>query len=103
MGVFLGGMQWKQGLLVAVLAAGGGGAGFFTPWVHVLKSCQKQRLTSFMDPENDPQGTGYQVEQSKIAVGSGGLWGGKGSKTHGAFLPVPQTEFIFVLFFEEHG
>ncbi|MFZ1006555.1 MAG: rod shape-determining protein RodA [Candidatus Sulfotelmatobacter sp.] len=103
MGVFLGGMQWKQGLVVVLLAAVGIGAVFFTPRVHVLKSYQKQRLTSFMDPENDPQGSGYQVEQSKIAVGSGGLWGGKGSQTHGAFLPVPQTDFIFAAFAEEHG
>jgi rod shape determining protein RodA len=103
MGVFLGGMQWKQGLVVAILAAVGIGAVFFTPRVHVLKTYQKQRLTSFMDPENDPQGSGYQVEQSKIAVGSGGLWGGKGSQTHGAFLPVPQTDFIFAAFAEEHG
>src|SRR6202035_538310 len=79
MGIFLGGLQWKQGLTVALLAAIGIGAVFFTPRVHVLKSYQKQRLTSFIDPEMDPQGSGYQVEQSKIAVGSGGLWGGKGS------------------------
>jgi len=103
MGVFLGGMQWKQGMVVVLLAAVGIGAVFFTPRVHVLKSYQKQRLTSFIDPENDPQGSGYQVEQSKIAVGSGGLWGGKGSQTHGAFLPVPQTDFIFAAFAEEHG
>jgi rod shape determining protein RodA len=103
MGVFLGGMQWKQGLVVALLAGIGIGAVFFVPRVHVLKTYQKQRLTSFMDPENDPQGSGYQVEQSKIAVGSGGLWGGKGSQTHGAFLPVPQTDFIFAAFAEEHG
>src|ERR1700684_2920813 len=103
MGVFLGGMTWKQGLVVVLLAAVGVGAVFFTPRVHVLKSYQKQRLTSFIDPELDPQGSGYQVEQSKIAVGSGGLWGGKGSQTHGAFLPVPQTDFIFAAFAEEHG
>jgi rod shape determining protein RodA len=103
MGIFLGGLQWKQGLTVALLAAIGIGAVFFTPRVHVLKSYQKQRLTSFIDPEMDPQGSGYQVEQSKIAVGSGGLWGGKGSQTHGAFLPVPQTDFIFAAFSEEHG
>ena len=103
MGVFLGGLQWRQGLTVVLLAAMGVGLVFFTPRVHVLKSFQKQRLTSFLDPENDPQGTGYQVEQSKIAVGSGGLWGGKGSQTHGAFLPVPQTDFIFAAFAEEHG
>src|SRR6202051_5155472 len=103
MGVFLGGLQWKQGMVVALLAAMGSGAVFFTPRVHVLKTYQKQRLTSFIDPELDPQGSGYQVEQSKIAVGSGGLWGGKGSQTHGAFLPVPQTDFIFAAFSEEHG
>jgi rod shape determining protein RodA len=103
MGVFLGGMQWKQGLAVALLATVGIGAVFFVPRVHVLKSYQKQRLTSFIDPELDPQGSGYQVEQSKIAVGSGGIWGGKGSQTHGNFLPVPQTDFIFAAFSEEHG
>jgi rod shape determining protein RodA len=103
MGVFLGGLQWRQGLAVGLLAAVAVGAVFFVPKVHVLKSYQKQRLTSFADPELDPQGSGYQVEQSKIAVGSGGLWGGKGSQTHGAFLPVPQTDFIFAAFAEEHG
>jgi rod shape determining protein RodA len=103
MGVFLGGMQWKQGITVALLAVLGIGAVFMVPRVHVLKSYQKQRLTSFIDPSLDPQGSGYQVEQSKIAVGSGGLWGGKGSQTHGAFLPVPQTDFIFAAFSEEHG
>src|SRR5208283_219322 len=103
MGVFLGGMQWRQGLAVALAAGIGIGAVFFIPQVHVLKGYQKQRLTSFQHPEDDPQGTGYQVEQSKIAVGSGGLWGGKGSQTHGAFLPVPQTDFIFAAFSEEHG
>ena len=103
MGVFLGGMQWRQGLTVTLLGVVAVSAVFLVPRIHVLKSYQKQRLTSFMDPEQDPQGSGYQVEQSKIAVGSGGLWGGKGSQTHGAFLPVPQTDFIFAAFSEEHG
>jgi len=102
-GIFLGGMQWKQGVALGLLAALGLGAVFLVPRVHVLRSYQKQRLTSFIDPQLDPQGSGYQVEQSKIAVGSGGLWGGKGSQTHGAFLPVPQTDFIFAAFSEEHG
>src|SRR5271165_4017220 len=66
MGVFLGGMQWKQGLAVGLLAAVGIGAVFLVPRVHVLKSYQKQRLTSFIDPSLDPKGSGYQVEQSKI-------------------------------------
>ncbi len=103
MGVFLGGLQLRQTLVVALLAALAIGAVFFTPRVHLLKSYQKQRLTNFLEPDADPQGSGYQVEQSKIAVGSGGLWGGKGSQTHGAFLPVPQTDFIFAAFAEEHG
>ena len=103
MGIFLGGLQWKQGVIIGLLGAVAVGAVFFVPRVHVLKSYQKQRLTSFVDPDLDPQGSGYQVEQSLIAVGSGGLWGGKGSQTHGAFLPVPQTDFIFAAFAEEHG
>ena len=103
MGMFLGGLQWKQGLAVALLAAVGIAAAFYVPQIHILKSYQKQRLTSYQDPDSDPQGSGYQVKQSMIAVGSGGLWGGKGSQTHGAFLPVPQTDFIFAAFAEEHG
>jgi rod shape determining protein RodA len=103
MGMFLGGLQWKQGLAVALLAVVGVGVVFYVPQVHILKGYQKQRLTSYQDPDSDPQGAGYQVKQSMIAVGSGGLWGGKGSQTHGAFLPIPQTDFIFAAFSEEHG
>jgi rod shape determining protein RodA len=103
MGMFLGGMQWKQGLAVVLLAVVGIGVVFYVPGVHILKSYQKQRLTSYQDPDSDPEGSGYQVKQSLIAVGSGGLWGGGGSQTHGAFLPVPQTDFIFAAFAEEHG
>jgi rod shape determining protein RodA len=103
MGVFLGGLQWKQGVALALLVAVALGAVFFVPRVHVLKSYQKQRLTSFMDPGADPQGSGYQVEQSMIAVGSGGIWGGKGSQTHGYFLPVSHTDFVFAALAEEHG
>jgi rod shape determining protein RodA len=103
MGLFLGGVSWKQGLTVALLAGLGVGLVFYTPRLHVLKPYQKQRLTSFLQPDADPQGSGYQLTQSLIAVGSGGLWGGKGTQTHGAFLPVPQTDFIFAAFSEEHG
>jgi len=98
MGLFLGGLRIRQAAVALVLA------GLLMPiaWHH-LKDYQKARLVSFLEPEADPQGTGYQVEQSKIAVGAGGLWGGKGSQTHGAFLPIPQTDFIFAAFSEEHG
>jgi len=103
MGMFLGGLQWKQGVAVALLAAAAIAVVFYVPQVHLLKSYQKQRLTSYQDPDSDPQGSGYQVKQSMIAVGSGGIFGGKGSQTHGAFLPIPQTDFIFAAFSEEHG
>jgi rod shape determining protein RodA len=98
MGLFLGGLHWKQAAIVILL----GGLCMPLAWHH-LKDYQKARLVSFMEPDADPQGSGYQVTQSLIAVGSGGLWGGKGSQTHGAFLPVPQTDFIFAAFSEEHG
>jgi rod shape determining protein RodA len=99
MGLFLGGVRLKQALTVIVLA------GLMMPLAfHVLKPYQRERLTSFMEPEADSQGSGYQVIQSLIAVGSGGLWGSTaGSQTHLAFLPVPQTDFIFAAFAEEHG
>jgi rod shape determining protein RodA len=99
--LFLAGMKPKHiaiialaGLLMAPLA-----------W-HKLKPYQKARLTSFMHPEDDPKGSGYQVQQSLIAVGSGGIWGkgmAKGSQTQGNFLPVTHTDFIFAAFSEEHG
>jgi rod shape determining protein RodA len=98
MGLFLGGLHWKQAAVVLLL----GGLCMPLAWHH-LKDYQKARLVSFLQPDADPQGSGYQVTQSLIAVGSGGLWGGKGSQTHGAFLPVPQTDFIFAAFAEEHG
>ena len=103
MGLFIGGVSWKQGLTVALLGVIAFGLVFATPKVHILKTYQRQRLTSFLQPDADPQGSGYQLTQSLIAVGSGGLWGGKGSQTHGAFLPIPQTDFIFAAFSEEHG
>jgi len=98
MGLFLGGLQWKQAAAVVLLA----GLAMPIAWHH-MKDYQKARLVSFRDPDSDPQGSGYQVTQSLIAVGSGGLWGGSGSQVHGAFLPVPQTDFIFAAFSEEHG
>ena len=99
-GLFLGGLRLKQAVAVLLIV------GLLVPvaWMKVLKPFQKERLTSFMNPEADRQGSGYQVNQSKIAVGSGGIWGSsEGSQTHLAFLPVPQTDFIFAAFAEEHG
>jgi rod shape determining protein RodA len=99
MGLFLGGVRWRQAAAVAILA------GLLLPVaLHVLKPYQRERLTSFVHPDADSQGSGYQVMQSLIAVGSGGIWGSsEGSQTHLSFLPVPQTDFIFAAFAEEHG
>jgi len=99
MGLFLGGLRWRQAGTVLLL-----GALLMPVALHVLKPYQRERLTSFMSPEADAQGSGYQVNQSKIAVGSGGIWGSSNvSQTHLDFLPVPQTDFIFAAFAEEHG
>jgi rod shape determining protein RodA len=100
-GVFLAGLRWKYVVLVVVVAV----VGLPIGW-HFLKPYQKARLVSFMDPDRDPRGTGYQMIQSKIAVGAGGMWGKgvtKGSQTQLRFLPVPHTDFIFSAFAEEHG
>jgi rod shape determining protein RodA len=103
-GLFLGGIRVRQ---VAILLLGFGllvgGA-----WMSGkrLKPYQMARLTSFINPDNDPRGTGYQIKQSLIAVGSGGIWGkgtNQGTQTQGDFLPIPYTDFIFAAFCEEHG
>jgi len=103
-GLFLGGISLKQAAILvtfsAVLVGGVWSSG------KILKPYQKARLTSFVNPDNDPRGSGYQVRQSLIAVGSGGVWGKgteKGTQTQGYFLPIPYTDFIFAAFSEEHG
>jgi rod shape determining protein RodA len=74
-------------------------------WGH-LKSYQQQRILTFLDPEADPLGAGYHVIQSKIAVGSGMIWGKgfmNGTQNHLNFLPEQHTDFIFSVFAEEWG
>ena len=75
-------------------------------WKLVLKPYQKSRITSFMHPEKDPKGTGYNIIQSKIAIGSGGLSGkgfSKGTQHQLQFLPERHTDFIFSVLSEEYG
>jgi rod shape determining protein RodA len=103
-GLFLGGIRIKQFaiLLLGITLLGGG------VWMSGkrLKPYQMARLTSFLDPASDPRGAGYQLLQSKIAVGAGGIWGkgaNQGTQTQGDFLPIPYTDFIFAAFCEEHG
>ncbi|MGA2166673.1 MAG: rod shape-determining protein RodA [Terracidiphilus sp.] len=103
-GLFLGGINIRQSIVLGacavVLVAGVWTSG------KLLKPYQKARLTSFINPDNDPRGTGYQTKQALIAVGSGGVWGkgaAKGTQTQGDFLPIPHADFIFAAFGEEHG
>ena len=74
--------------------------------ISFLKPYQKLRILTFLNPDRDPLGAGYQIIQSKIAVGSGGLTGKgflKGTQSYLDFLPEKHTDFIFTLFSEEHG
>jgi rod shape determining protein RodA len=100
--VFLGaGMRWwKLGLLMAVVAAAAPIA-----YGH-LHDYQRARITTFLNPESDPLGAGYNIIQSKIALGSGGMWGKgfmQGTQNHLNFLPEKQTDFVFTIIAEEFG
>ena len=71
-----------------------------------LHAYQRARITTFLDPESDPLGAGYNIIQSKIALGSGGIWGKgflQGTQGHLNFLPEKQTDFIFTMWAEEFG
>ena len=101
MGLFLGGLKWKHAVAILLVVA------VMLPVAYkVMKPYQRERLTSFLEPEADYHGAGYQQIQSLIAVGSGGLVGKgtrQGTQIQGSFLPIPQTDFIFAAFAEEHG
>ena len=74
--------------------------------ISFLKPYQKSRILTFFDPERDPLGSGYQIIQSKIAIGSGGIFGKgflQGSQSYLDYLPEKHTDFIFTLFSEEFG
>jgi rod shape determining protein RodA len=103
-GLFLGGIHWRQAGIILLTVLVLGGAGLASG--KLLKPYQRARLTAFMNPDSDPRASGYQIRQSLIAVGSGGLWGkgaNHGTQTQGDFLPIPYTDFIFAAFCEEHG
>lgn len=98
---FLGGVRmWKFALAFA------GGLGAIPIAWQFLRDYQKRRVLTFLDPESDPLGSGYHILQSKIALGSGGLFGKgflAGSQSHLNFLPEKQTDFIFTMLAEEFG
>ena len=93
-------LRWMGALGAVVLAA----LPFL--WTYVLRDYQKQRLTAFLDPASDVQGAGYQLYQSQIAVGSGGLLGKgltNGTQNQLDFLPVQESDFVAAIYLEELG
>ena len=99
--LFLAGISWRLigGLTVALAAA--------APVIwYLMRDYQRQRVLTFLDPEKDPLGAGYHIIQSKIAIGSGGLYGKgwlNGTQSQLDFLPERHTDFIFAVLAEEFG
>lgn len=100
--LILGGLPRWVWIVLIVLAA----VGVNATWQYVLKPYQKERVLTVLQPERDPFGAGYQVRQSKIAVGSGGIRGqglGRGSQSQLRFLPAQHTDFAFAVWAEATG
>lgn len=100
--LFLAGMSWR--LLLGLAATGLVAAPLF--WIFGMRDYQRQRVLTFLDPESDPLGSGWNIIQSKIAIGSGGIYGKgwlNGTQSHLDFLPEGTTDFIFAVFAEEFG
>jgi len=104
----LAGMLWMSGASLKWLLGLGAAAIAMIPfaWTNLLRDYQKARLEAFLNPQLDVQGSGYQLHQAQIAVGSGG-WIGKGltngTQGHGDYLPVQTTDFVFAVLAEELG
>ena len=100
--MFLAGLpiSWFVGASVPALAA------IPAAYFFVLHDYQRKRILTLLDPEADPQGSGYHIIQSKIAIGSGGIFGkgfGNGSQSHLQYLPEAHTDFVFATMAEEWG
>jgi rod shape determining protein RodA len=101
-GIFIAGLSWWW----IIAGAAAGAAALPVMWNFVLHDYQKQRVFTLLDPSSDPLGAGYHIIQSKIAIGSGGLYGKgwlQGSQSQLEFLPEPHTDFIFAVLSEETG
>ena len=99
--VFLAGLRWRVLLGVALA-----GLAFIPVLWQLMHDYQKQRVLTLLDPESDPLGSGYHIIQSKIAIGSGGIYGKgwlNGTQSQLDFLPERHTDFIFAVFAEEFG
>lgn len=99
--LLLAGLQWK--IIVTALALAP--AAIWALW-QIMHDYQRQRVLTLLNPEEDPLGTGYHIIQSKIAIGSGGIYGKgwlNGTQSHLEFLPERSTDFIFAVLSEEFG
>ncbi|HKM27941.1 MAG TPA: rod shape-determining protein RodA [Thiopseudomonas sp.] len=100
--LFLGGLRWRW-ILGAVAAVVPIALGM---WMFVMRTYQKQRVLTFLNPESDPLGSGWNIIQSKAAIGSGGVFGKGwmlGTQSHLDFLPESHTDFIIAVLGEEFG
>ncbi|MCB1857336.1 MAG: rod shape-determining protein RodA [Gammaproteobacteria bacterium] len=100
--LFLAGLSWRfiLGMMITAIPVG------WITWEWGMHDYQRDRVLTFLDPESDPLGTGYHIIQSKIAIGSGGLYGKgwlNGTQSHLEFLPERTTDFIFAVLSEEFG
>src|SRR6267143_798329 len=106
-GAFLAGLQWQHAAVFSLAGILLVGAVFYPPVSRrILKPYQRDRITSFLHPEEDAKGSGYQLLQSKIAVGSGGFWGKgfrNGSQNQLGYIPVRYSDFIMSAWAEEQG
>ncbi|MGN8199976.1 rod shape-determining protein RodA [Salinisphaera sp. RV14] len=99
--LFFAGLRWRIIILLLVLAAAAAPLVWFN-----LHDYQQQRILTFLNPARDPLGAGYHITQSKIAIGSGGVFGKgwlNGSQAHLNFLPESDTDFVFAVYAEETG
>jgi rod shape determining protein RodA len=93
-------MVWLFGMAVTLVVS------LPVLWTYILRDYQKARIIAFLNPATDPQGAGYQLYQSQIAVGSGGLTGTgltNGSQNQLNFLPVQESDFVAAIYLEELG
>jgi rod shape determining protein RodA len=100
--VFMAGMRLRYLLGAAALLV----PAAYVAWTFLLRDYQRQRVLTFMDPQNDPLGSGYHIIQSQIAIGSGGVFGKgylRGSQAQLEFLPERSTDFVFAVIGEEWG
>ncbi len=106
--LFLAGLSWWWFATAGVAGIAGFATAMFAPisWFSFLRPYQQDRILTFRDPENDPMGAGWNILQSQIAIGGGGLTGkgwGQGTQSHLNYLPEHTTDFVFSVLSEEFG